>query len=105
VVISLRRLIRNLMLLAEPCARVDETAAIAAERSVGRRLGPFNLTATGGALDVQAQQVRKKGTSVSTCTGRPVASSQFRKRMVQRCWLPLISGNNSASAGSVTRTS
>ena len=33
-----------------------------------------------------------------------MASSQLKNRMVHRCWLPLISGNKSTSAGRVTRT-
>ena len=40
----------------------------------------------------QVQQVSTKGTSPSACVGRLRTSLHSRKRMLQRWWLPLISG-------------
>jgi hypothetical protein len=108
------RFVRNLVLLGQPGAEVDQPATVAAKRPVDGFRRPLYRPFTRGAfyrcrhedvLSLQEQQVRRKGTSRSTCTGLLVASCQLRNRMVHRCWLPLISGNKSVSAGSVTRTS
>ena len=90
-----RSLVRNPVLFGEPRTHVHEPAAITAEGPVLRALRPFHVAPAGGTFDyrghnrcafrIHAQQVRRNGTSTSTCTGRAVTSSQFKKRIVQRC--------------------
>ena len=90
-----RRLTGDGVLLGQPCAEVDEPAALAAE-GPERRLRPVDLALAGGALDVldghQGQQVRRNFTSVSPCVARSAGPFQLRKRTLQRWWLPLTSG-------------
>jgi hypothetical protein len=109
------RFVGNPVVLIEPRTEIDEPTAIAAEGSVRRCRRPLHGSPAGGTFNGrdhpnprkylnQAQQVNINGTSTSTCAGRLVASSQFKNRMVQRCWLPLISGNSPRSGVRVTRT-
>ena len=48
---GVRRFVRNPMLLIEPGTKIDESAAIAAERSVHRLRRPFYRALAGGAFD------------------------------------------------------
>ncbi len=114
VVGSARRLVGYFVLLRKPRPQIDQSATIAAERAISgfgrprhRATALRTFDDRGHALSsfAQAQQVKRNGVSLSTCTGRLVASSQLRNRIVQRCWLPLISGNKSVLAGKLTRTS
>ncbi len=109
-----RRFVGYFVLLRKPRPQIDQSATIAAERAISgfgrprhRATALRTFDDRGHALSsfAQAQQVKRNGVSLSTCTGRLVASSQLRNRIVQRCWLPLISGNKSVLAGKLTRTS
>src|SRR6185312_14673273 len=77
----------NGVLLGQPCAEVDEPAALAAEGSIGR-LRPVDLALAGGTLDAldghHAQQVSRNLTSESAWVGRSERPFQARKRMLQR---------------------
>ena len=77
----------------------------AADHSTSRRhVGHLTIEAIGHPPDFNRSRSAETAHPFQRATGRAVASSQFKKRMVQRCWLALISGNNSESAGKVTRT-
>ncbi len=82
-----RGLTRDGVLLGEPCAQVDELAALAAEGPVGR-LRPVDLAVAGRALDAleahHAQVVRRNFTSESAWVARSERPFQVRKRTLQR---------------------
>src|SRR5262245_52573148 len=99
----LNALSRDRVLSREPGAEINQAAALAAERPEGRAL-PVEITLARRAFDAcrthralrrtlpQGQQLSMNVTSFSAWVGRAVMPCQARKRMLQRWWLPLISG-------------
>src|SRR5690606_2348063 len=93
------------MLFRGPGTQVDELAALAAEGTPARGRAPVHRGLAGGTGDLhQPHTVSWKSTSSVVCTGRVWKSCQCMKRMLQRWWLPLISGNSGVPAGSVMRS-
>lgn len=106
--VGLERFAGDGALLFEPGAEIHQLAAFAAERPPALFLTPLDFAAAGGAGHVprfHVQQIRVNGTSPSACLGRWSMPRHSRKRMLQRCWLPLISGYSTLPGSSTMRSS
>src|SRR5262245_33337648 len=100
ILLRLDTVARNRVLFRRPRAEIDQLAALAAERAPRRALVPLDAAPAGRASNdaVHVQTVSWNLTSSVACAGRALGSVQRRKRMLQRCWPPLTSGNRSVPA-------
>ena len=95
LIFSAADFVRNPVLFAEPRTEIDEPAAIAAERPVlpmpatippsRRQVGHFTIVAIEAVQPNSSAAGQEKRHVHFDVHGTAVASSQFRKRMVQRC--------------------
>jgi len=87
-----RRFVRNPVLFTEPGAEIDESAAIAAERSIGRFWRPFHRALARGAFDY-----RYHADEPCFTRNRSVETAHPSRRARDGSWRPANSGNESYS--------
>ena len=90
-----------------PVTQIYHAATFTAKRApfiVGPKVCGFLAVRTGKGFSHRIQQCNSNSTEFLVCTGRSAVESCLRKRTVNRCLPPLISGKYVEPCGITTRT-